>query len=166
MHLPDNKSDALASNFHLLHQDSTGIICMSIAQDGWKNVYGRYKSVCKSITELENLENVFVSQNTFKKFKKSGENLFELQALYLDIDYYRTNFTREQVLFALQCKVEEHEIPIPTQVIDSGHGLYFIWKIKRIPAMAVRLWRAIQEYFYYQFKDMEQIEGRLNQLGF
>lgn len=144
-----------ASNYHLLHQDSTGIICMSTAQDGkWENQYGRYKAIDKKFCELESLDNVFFSQNTFKKFKKSGEHLFELKALYLDIDYYRTGYTMNQVLFGIESMVQEHVIPPPTQIVDSGHGLYIIWRIKRLPAMAVALWRAVEEYLYLQFKEL------------
>ena len=144
-----------ASNYHLIHQDSTGIICMSIAQEGrWENQYGRYKAIDKKFCELENLDNVFFSQNTFKKFKKSGEHLFELKALYLDIDYYRTGYTLEQVLYAIEQMVSEHIIPPPTQIVDSGHGLYVTWRIKRLPACAIKLWRMMEEYFYWQFKKL------------
>ena len=144
-----------ASNYHLIHQDSTGIICMSIAQEGkWENQYGRYKAIDKKFCELENLDNVFFSQNTFKKFKKSGEHLFELKALYLDIDYYRTGYTLEQVLYAIEQMVSEHVIPPPTQIVDSGHGLYVTWRIKRLPACAIKLWRMVEEYLYWQFKKL------------
>ena len=144
-----------ASNYHLIHQDSTGIICMSIAQDGqWKNQYGRYKAIDKKFCELENLDNVFFSQNTFKKFKKSGEHLFELKALYLDIDYYRTGYTLEQVLYAIENMVSENVIPPPTQIVDSGHGLYVTWRIKRLPASAIKLWRMVEDYLYWQFKNL------------
>lgn len=144
-----------ASNYHLIHQDSTGIICMSTAQDGtWKNEYGRYKAINKKFCELESLDNVFFSQNTFKKFKKSGEHLFELKALYLDIDYYRTGYTLEQVLYAIEQMVSEHIIPPPTQIVDSGHGLYVTWRIKRLPACAIKLWRMVEDYLYLQFKNM------------
>ena len=153
--IPEKVEQGLASNYHLIHNDSTGIICMSIAQNGtWKNEYGRYEAIEKKFLELENLENVFFSQNTFRKFKKGTEHLFELKALYLDLDYYRTSFSKDQILFAIECKVNEHEIPLPTQIIDSGHGLYLVWRIQRIPAMAVRLWRAMQEYLYYQLKEL------------
>lgn len=145
----------VASNYHLIHQDSTGIICMSIAQEGrWENQYGRYKAIDKKFCELENLDNVFFSQNTFKKFKKSGEHLFELKALYLDIDYYRTGYTLEQVLYAIEQMVSEHIIPPPTQIVDSGHGLYVTWRIKRLPACAIKLWRMVEEYLYWQFKKL------------
>lgn len=144
-----------ASNYHLIHEDSTGLICMSVAQNGkWENQYGRYKAIEKKFLALESYENVFFSQNTFKKFKKSSEHLFELKALYLDIDYYRTSYTKEHILSALEFKVNEHIVPPPTQIVDSGHGLYLVWKIKRIPAMAIKLWRAMEEYLYLQFKDL------------
>ena len=143
------------SNFTHIHNDSQGVICMSVAQNGeWHNHYGRYKAINKKFCELESLDNVFFSQNTFKKFKKNTEHLFELKTLYLDIDYYRTNYSMEHVLSAIEFKVSEHIIPPPSQIVDSGHGLYIIWRIQRIPAYALALWRAMQEYLYVQFKEL------------
>lgn len=142
----------LYQNFHDIHYDSTGIICMSqITQGKWSNTYGRYKAICTKMSELENQQEVFFSQNTFKKFKRSTENLLELKALYIDLDFHkRTEFTREQVLGNIDILVQDRKIPQPTHIIDSGHGLNLIWRIKRTPAQAVPLWRTIQQYLFEQ----------------
>lgn len=143
------------TNLHHIHNDSTGIICVSQVVEGkWTNRYHNYKSLSKVIHELDNYNDLFFSQNTFKKFKKSNEYLFELKACYIDLDYYKMNLTKEQTLFGVEQLVSEHRIPIPSMIIDSGHGLYLIWRIKRIPAMAVKLWRVMEEYLYYELKDL------------
>lgn len=150
-------------NLHYLHHDSTGIICLSQIDNGkWKNRYHNYKSISKVIHELESYDDLFVSQNTFKKFRKSTEHLFELKACYIDIDYYKLGLTREQVLFGIEQLVSEHRIPSPSMMIDSGHGLYLIWRIKRIPAMAVKLWRVMEEYLYYELKELGADKGCLD----
>ena len=142
-------------NLHYLHHDSTGIICLSqIIEGKWTNKYHNYKSLSKKIYELESYEDLFFSQNTFKKCKKSTEHLLELKACYIDLDYYKLNLTKDQVLYGISHLVEEKRIPNPSMMIDSGHGLYLIWRIKRIPAMAVKLWRAMEEYLYYELKDI------------
>ena len=150
-----SEQDEAYQNYIDLHHDSTGIICISQIKDGeWKNRYGRYKAMKDYMTGLESQEDIFFSQNTFKKFRRSTEHLFELKALYIDLDYHqKTNYTREQIMGNLQILVEDGKIPMPTHVIDSGHGLNLIWRIKRLPAQALPLWRTIEQYFYEQFKD-------------
>lgn len=150
-----SEQDEAYQNYIDLHHDSTGIICISQIKDGeWKNRYGRYKAMKDYMTGLESQEDIFFSQNTFKKFRRSTEHLFELKALYIDLDYHqKTNYTREQIMGNLQILVEDGKIPMPTHVIDSGHGLNLIWRIKRLPAQALPLWRTIEQYLYEQFKD-------------
>lgn len=149
------KQERQFENLHYLHKDSTGIICVSqIVEGKWTNRYYNYKSLCKTIHTLDSYEELFFSQNTFKKFRRSTEYLFELKACYIDLDYYKMNLTKEQTLFGVDHLVSEKRIPIPSMIIDSGHGLYLIWRIKRIPAMAVKLWRAIEEYLFWELKDL------------
>ena len=44
-------------------------------------------------------------------------------------------------------------IPTPNFIIDSGRGLYLIWLIKKVPRMALPLWKAVEEYFYRTLKE-------------
>ena len=44
-------------------------------------------------------------------------------------------------------------MPIPNFIIDSGRGLYLIWLIKKVPSMALPLWKAVEEYFYKTLKE-------------
>lgn len=150
-----SEQDEAYQNYIDLHHDSTGIICISQIKDGeWKNRYGRYKAMKDYMTGLKSQEDIFFSQNTFKKFRRSTEHLFELKALYIDLDYHqKTNYTRDQIMGNLQILVEDGKIPMPTHVIDSGHGLNLIWRIKRLPAQALPLWRTIEQYLFEQFKD-------------
>lgn len=141
---------AAYQNFTDLHQDSTGVICVSQILEGeWKNRYGRYKPMLKHMSELESKDNVFFSQNTFKKFKRSTEHLFELKALYIDLDFHqKTNLTKEQILGNIDLLINDGRFPPPTHIVDSGHGLNLIWRIKRTPAQALPLWQTIEQYLY------------------
>lgn len=142
-------------NLHHLHHDSTGIISLcQIVEGKWTNKYYNYKTLSKIMYGLENYEDLFFSQNTFKKCKRSEKHLFELKACYIDLDYYTLGLTKEQVLFGIQNLVNEKSIPIPSMVVDSGHGLNVIWRIKRIPAAAMKLWRAVEEYLYCELKEL------------
>ena len=151
----DNEQHTAYQNFHDLHYDSTGVICISQILEGeWKNKYGRYKAMTNYLESLESKDNIFFSQNTFKKFKRSTEHLFELKALYIDLDYHKkTNYSREQILGSLDILISDGKIPPPTHVIDSGYGLNLIWRIKRVPAQALPLWQTIEEYFFNLLSD-------------
>ena len=142
------------SNFIDLHHDSQGVICISQIEAGkWQNRYGRYQAMYDYISELDSQDEIFFSQNTFKKFRRSTENLFELKAVYIDIDYYKnTNYTKEQTLGNIEILVSDGKVPQPTHIIDSGNGINLVWRIKRTPAEALPLWRTVEQYLYEQFE--------------
>lgn len=143
-------------NYCDIHHDSTGIICISQILEGkWQNKYGRYQAMLDYMQGLESQDEIFFSQNTFKKFKRSTEHLFELKALYIDLDFHKnTNLTREQILGGINILIEDGKFPKPTHIINSGHGINLIWRIKRIPAQALPLWRTVEQYLYEQLKDL------------
>lgn len=56
------------------------------------------------------------------------------------------------MLYALDHDYFKKSIPMPNFMIDSGRGLYLIWRIKAVPAQALPLWKAIEEYLYNNLK--------------
>ena len=106
------------------------------------------------------VKNVYTSMNTFltrrnKDDEHSGrkvENLKHLNALYLDLDCYKIGLTQEQVLAELEDTCFGHNIPVPTFVIDSGRGLYLIWKISE-DRNALPRWTSVMNYLFEQCKD-------------
>lgn len=106
-----------------------------------------------------NVENVYTSMNTFlskhNKNEHSGrkiENLKRLNALYIDIDCYKIGMTQEQVLYELESDYFGRKIPTPTFVINSGRGLYLIWKIDE-DRNALPRWTSVQKYLFEQCKE-------------
>ena len=148
-------------NVSVLHRESSGVICLcqqGEATNGeWKNFYGRYKNVLNHLEEMEDLRDLFISQNTFKKCRRSVNNLLELNALYLDIDGYKLTpkVSKSQIIARIDDYVREGLIPQPTLIIDSGHGINVIWKIKRVPAQALPLWQAMADYLMECFKELK-----------
>ena len=98
-------------------------------------------------------DNEYITLNTFYKTYRRIECLKELNALFIDLDTYKTGFTKEQILMNLNENYFGKNIPIPNLIIDSGRGLYLIWLIKKVPSMALPLWKAIEEYFYKILKE-------------
>lgn len=145
------------SFFHTLHTDCTGIIALATinpnekGKDRFKCDFGRYHTIKKKV-EAE-AENIYFSLNTFRKFSRRVENICELTSCYLDIDYYNTEYTKEQILGNIDILIEDGDIPVPTFIVDSGRGLYLIWHLKRLPREALPTWRTFQEYLYNQLKD-------------
>ncbi|MEA5380798.1 DNA-binding response regulator, partial [Clostridium perfringens] len=76
----------------------------------------------------------------------------ELNCLFIDLDYYKTGKTKDQVLMDLEENYFNQNIPIPNYVIDSGRGMYLMWRINAVPSKALPLWKAVQEYLWEQLK--------------
>lgn len=104
--------------------------------------------------------NVYTSMNTFLSKHKVGkihsgrkvENLKRLNALYLDLDCYKIGMSQEQVLYELEEEYFGHSLPVPTFVINSGRGLYLIWKIDE-DRNALPRWRRVENYLLDQCRE-------------
>ncbi|MBY6932360.1 DNA-binding response regulator [Clostridium botulinum] len=97
-------------------------------------------------------ENNYISLNTFYSTYRRLEYLKELKAHFIDLDIYKTKFTKEQVLMRLDEEYFNKSIPRPNLIIDSGRGLYLIWMINSVPSKALPLWKAVEEYLYKELK--------------
>ncbi|BAL01856.1 replication protein (plasmid) [Oscillibacter valericigenes Sjm18-20] len=108
-----------------------------------------------------NCPDTYISMNTYcskrnDKKPESGRkvsNVKRLNALYVDLDCYKIGMTQEQVLFALEEDCFGHSIPVPTFVINSGRGLYLIWKLKNEDRNALPRWESVEEYLFSQCRD-------------
>ena len=133
-----------------IHSNSKGWITRSII-DNYKYSQWHYK-----YAELKDLdmtgENIYITPNTFYKPCRRLEYIKELNCLFIDLDYYKTGKTRDQVLMDLEENYFNQSILIPNYVIDSGRGMYLIWVINSVPSMALPLWKAVQDYLYEQLK--------------
>ena len=136
---------------NIIHGDSKGWITKAkICNKEYKQWHYKYKD----LIELKFDEyNVYITLNTFYKTYRRIECIKELNALFIDLDTYKTGFTKEQILINLNENHFKQSMPIPNFIIDSGRGLYLIWLIKKVPSMALPLWEAVEEYFYKTLKE-------------
>lgn len=142
------------NNLEIIHSKSKGYITLA-SKNEHKFTQWHYK-----INELEDRYselidkkvNVYISQNTFYKPQRRIENIKELNAIFIDIDCYNTNYTKEAVRFFIE-KDLNGIIPNPTMLVDSGRGLYYVLKLEPVPSKALPLWYAIQRYIYNQLKE-------------
>ena len=134
-----------------VHGNSEGWITKAkISSEGYKQWHYKHMQL---VGLKFNEDNVYITLNTFYKTYRRIEYLKELKALFIDLDTYKTGFTKEQILMNLNENYFGKNIPIPNLIIDSGRELYLIWLIKKVPSMALPLWKAAEEYFYKTLKE-------------
>ena len=136
---------------NIVHRNSEGWITKAkISAEGYKQWHYKHMQLVKLKFDKDN---VYITLNTFYKTYRRIEYLRELNALFIDLDTYKTDFTKEQILMNLNENYFGKNIPTPNFIIDSGRGLYLIWLIKKVPSMALPLWKAVEEYFYRTLKE-------------
>ena len=133
----------------ILHSDSKGWITRAEINCGYKQWHYRYKEL---LEQDFNQENVYISINTFYSTFRRLEYLKELKAQFIDLDIYKTGFTKEQIIMHLEADYFNKSIPRPNLIIDSGRGLYLIWLLNSVPSKALPLWKAVEEYLYSVLK--------------
>lgn len=122
-----------------------GWICRGQMKPEYRQSMYRYNGIMQS--DLDG-ENVYVSMNTFYVNERLVDRLKRLNALYVDIDCYNMGLDKNSVLMDLQDNVFDTVIPCPTFVIDSGRGLYLIWKLKNEDRNALPRWTTVQDYLF------------------
>ena len=133
----------------ILHSDSKGWITRAEINCGYKQWHYRYKEL---LEQDFNQENVYISINTFYSTFRRLEYIKELKAQFIDLDIYKTGFTKEQIIMHLEADYFNKSIPRPNLIIDSGRGLYLIWLLNSVPSKALPLWKAVEEYLYSVLK--------------
>lgn len=135
-----------------LHGTSKGWITLADIND--KNYHQWHYKVLELLEMEFDRQNMYISQNTFYKPQRRIENIKELRALFIDLDLYKLNMTKEQVIYWLNEEYFNIKIPKANMIVDSGRGLYLIWTIEVVPGQALPLWKAIEEYFYNHLKGL------------
>ena len=135
-----------------VHGNSKGWITRScIDEKGYSQWHYKYAELKE--TDLTG-ENIYISLNTFYKPCRRLEDIKELKALFIDLDCYKTKFTKEQIIMNLESNYFNKKIPVTNYLFDSGRGLGLIWVINKVPSKALPLWKAIEEYLYEQLKEL------------
>ena len=134
-----------------VHGNSKGWITRScIDENGYSQWHYKYAELRE--VDLTG-ENIYITLNTFFKPYRRLECIKELNALFIDLDYYKTKFTKEQIIMNLEGNYFNKIIPATNYILDSGRGLALIWLINKVPSKALPLWKAIEEYLYNKLKE-------------
>lgn len=134
-----------------VHGNSKGWITRScIDENGYSQWHYKYAELKE--TDLAG-ENIYITLNTFYKPYRRLECIKELNGVYIDLDYYKTKYTKDQIIMNLEENYFNKIIPATNYILDSGRGLALIWLINKVPSKALPLWKAVQEYLYSQLKE-------------
>lgn len=105
------------------------------------------------------LIDVYMSMNPLvvkdKHINRDKEHVGRLKWLYADLDYYHScykDFTKQQIIGLLEMDYYEKKIPVPTYVIDSGRGLYLLWRVDE-HVKAYPRWVKMQKYLCDQLQE-------------
>ena len=104
--------------------------------------------------KFEGNSDTFVSMNSFCINKREVSYIKRLNACYVDIDCYKLGLSKEAVIFQLEEDYFGSKIPVPTFIIDSGNGLYLIWKLRNEDKNALPRWRRVQNYLCETLKSL------------
>jgi hypothetical protein len=138
--------------FH--HNDSDGWITVAQkTKNGFRQRHFKPEELAESLSEWVG-EDIYFSQNTFFIPVRQIQNLRQLKALYVDLDFYLFNYDPGWILGKLEHEFFGQVIPDPNIIIFSGQGIVLIWLLEPVPYKALPLWQAVQDYFLSQLKDL------------
>lgn len=122
----------------------------TIAPRYYQNYY-RASGLIKA--DYTGVENCYVTMNSFyrtsgldEQYGRDVLHLKRLNALYVDIDCYKLGLTKSEVLKRLSAEYIGIQVPTPTFIIDSGRGIYLIWKLRNEDKKALPRWTAVEQY--------------------
>lgn len=133
-----------------LHKDSEGYITVAKMGNRWQQYY--FEGINDLSINLEG-KDVYISQNTFNNKSRKLIHLKELKALYIDIDCYKMNLSKEAVKYFMENDLYG-QIPVPNMLIDSGRGLYYIIFLENTMAEELPKWQLVEKYLYEKLKDL------------
>ena len=133
-----------------LHKNSEGFITVAKMKKHWQQYY------FEGINDLSinlNDKDVYISQNTFNNRSRRLTHLKELKALYIDIDCYKVNLSKEAVKYFMENDLYG-QIPVPNMLIDSGRGLYYIIFLENTKVEDLPKWQLVERYLYEKLKKL------------
>ena len=133
-----------------LHKDSEGYITVAKMGSHWQQYY--FEGINDLSINLKG-KDVYISQNTFNNKSRRLIHLKELKALYIDIDCYKMNLSKEAVKYFMENDLYG-QIPVPNMLIDSGRGLYYIIFLENTMAEELPKWQLVEKYLYEKLKDL------------
>lgn len=87
-----------------------------------------------------------------KKIRRDKQHVSRLKFLYVDLDIYKSEwkeYTQTQILMQLEDDYFDTKIPAPSYVVNSGRGMYLLWRIDEHINAQPR-WEKVQSFLHNQ----------------
>ena len=153
-----DRADMARKQIELIHRDDDGFIAIAAQRNkSFLQYHYKYDTLIKNIKKTVNIDaNIYITANSFFKPSRTIESIRKLNALYIDLDYYKIekykDYTAEEMIEVLEEKYFGESIPKPTMITFTGRGLGIYWAINNLPYMALPLWNTVQKYILYKLK--------------
>lgn len=136
-----------------------GVVYRATIAPYYEQSYHRVDKVWKQ--PFRDVENAFISMNTFYRTAdlrqdtgRDVAHIKRLNACYADLDYYKLGLSQQEVLQRVHFLVAAGVIPEPTFIINSGQGIYLIWKLRNEDKKALPRWQRVQAYLIDALKEL------------
>jgi hypothetical protein len=110
-----------------------------------------------AVRHLHGEYDVYLTQNRFFGHRRLVSRLAELDALFVDLDFHKTEHAGTDPRHVLHLAIEVLEdarIPHPSFVVSTGRGLALIWLHWPVPRPALPRWRACQQTLHDVLKHL------------
>jgi hypothetical protein len=129
--------------------NSTGYVTLCNKTTRWSEINVHPSDLEYALKQFSGIDS-YISQNRFKVKKRLTATLKELNALWVDIDFYKKpdlcdkhwGYVLDLALYELHIK----KIPEPNLAISSGRGLYLIWFIEPEGIDRLPDWQKLQNH--------------------
>lgn len=146
----------------ILHPDDPKAVGMAIlaCRDGerWKEHAVSIRDLPYVARYLLKRQDVYISQNRFDGRFRRISTLKQLNALWVDLDYYRNpelaGLHPWKVLELVLELLEREGIPAPSFAVATGRGLALVWLHSPVPRAALPRWNACQQRLYEVLKEL------------
>lgn len=136
--------------------DESGYIAIAQKNPIWQQDMYKTDTISQRITGYSPY-NLYMSVNTYYIPVRKNSTVRHLNALYVDIDTYNAGVSHSDILDSIDFLAQTERLPVPTFVIDSGRGMYLIYKIHDVPGGSLparRMYQHIQSYIVDSYNDM------------
>ena len=101
---------------------------------------------------------IYMTPNSFLKPDRKSENIFNINALYVDIDCHDDNIkVTKEMLTEVTDMLTKHfnvTIPEPTMIVFSGRGMHLYWKIDSAPSQLADYWSGMESNLLNKFSEI------------
>ena len=160
MTLNQLKDTELTITSFLSSYDARDFVARMKIEPATKSAYTYHYRIDKLLSQAEQFcqgNDIYMSVNPIRfvdhKIRRCKENVGSLLFCYADLDCYKLGFSKEQTLMRLYEDYFHRSIPFPSFIIDSGRGLYLLWKVNE-NVKAYKRWLKVQKYLHETLMDV------------